>query len=143
PAAQRAAKQDEKQPVQKAAAPDEKEPEPSSDTMQLAARPDAKKPEPKKETPQAAQKSEQPAKDKEKAAAERAGPIQREASEYGTAPSPTMEQAAERAIHGKGAGEPMHEPTRQALERGMGLDFSDVRVHHGGSAQDASRDLGA
>jgi hypothetical protein len=157
PAAQRAGKErkgEERQkpveeklkdvPVQKAALPKEKEPEPAAEpAMQLAAQPDSQKPEPKKEAPRATQKSAQPAKDRDKADAERAGPIQRDTDHHEHTPSPAMERSAERAIQSKGAGEPMHGPTRQALERGMGLDFNDVRVHDGGGAQAAARDLDA
>jgi uncharacterized protein DUF4157 len=91
-------------------------------------------------TPKTAQRSGPPEKDREKAAAERSGPLQRDGA---AAPTHTMEDVAEGAIRSKGTGEPMHSPTRQAIERGMGLDFSDVRVHRGDGAHEAAQGLEA
>lgn len=47
---------------------------------------------------------------------------------------PSMRSAAAAAIRGKGAGEPLRPAVRGTLERGMGVDLGDVRVHASASA---------
>lgn len=55
----------------------------------------------------------------------------------------TEEDVAARAVAEKDAGEPLAPGTRDRLERGLGTDLGDVRVHRGAAAQDAAGDLGA
>ena len=54
-----------------------------------------------------------------------------------------MERAATTAVQAKGAGEPMHAGTRQALESRMGVDLSGVRVHEDAAARAASEAIQA
>ncbi len=57
--------------------------------------------------------------------------------------APSMTAAAARAIHGRGAGEALLPATRASLERSLGVDLGDVRVHATGSANAAARALRA
>jgi hypothetical protein len=59
------------------------------------------------------------------------------------AKSTSPQGAASRAIHGRGGGEPLNQGTRQTLEPRLGADLGGVRVHQGGAAQEAARELGA
>ena len=68
-------------------------------------------------------------------------PVQRAAD--GSTATPSMEAAAARAIQTKGAGEPMHTPTRSALESRMGVDLGGVRVHQDRSAHDTADAISA
>lgn len=51
--------------------------------------------------------------------------------------------SAARALRSAGDGRPMHGPTRRILERRMGADLSDVRVHDDPGARASARELGA
>jgi hypothetical protein len=48
-----------------------------------------------------------------------------------------------RDVVGKGAGQPLDRPVRQRMEASFGVDFSDVRVHQGGSAGASARAIDA
>ena len=50
---------------------------------------------------------------------------------------------AARAIRNRGAGEPLAPETRAKLEKSLGNDLSGVRVHQGGPARTAARDMRA
>jgi len=56
---------------------------------------------------------------------------------------PSMATAAAQAIHGRGAGVPLLAATRASMERSLGVDLGDVRVHATGSAHAAARALHA
>jgi hypothetical protein len=46
-------------------------------------------------------------------------------------------------VVGRGSGQPLAEPVRQRMEASFGADFSDVRVHSGGSAAASAQALDA
>jgi hypothetical protein len=54
-----------------------------------------------------------------------------------------QEKAAARAVDQKGSGKPMAPQTRNTLEKSMGTDLGNVRVHDDATAQQSARDLGA
>ena len=72
--------------------------------------------------------------------AEEEAPVQPSSNGFG---GPTMRAAAAHAIRGKGAGEPLKQPVRGALERGMGVDLGSVRIHASASANSAAQSLNA
>ena len=67
-------------------------------------------------------------------------PVQAQANGFG---GPLMRSAAASAIRGKGVGEPLRPAVRSTLERGMGVDLGDVRVHASAGAQRSARLLRA
>ncbi len=67
-------------------------------------------------------------------------PVQPQAQGFG---GPAMAAAAGRAIHGRGAGDPLIPTTRRTLERGMGVDLGEVRIHATAGAHGAARALRA
>ena len=54
-----------------------------------------------------------------------------------------MRAAAAHAIHSRGAGEPLKQPVRNSMERSLGVDLGDVRVHSSANAHGAARSLHA
>jgi len=61
--------------------------------------------------------------------------LQRAAGNAGVAAALENEQESPiKGIIGKGSGQPLEAPVRQRMEASFGADFSDVRVHAGGSA---------
>jgi hypothetical protein len=72
--------------------------------------------------------------------------LQRAAGNAGVAAALEGEQDAEspvRDVIGKGAGQPLEAPVRQRMEASFGTDFSDVRVHSGGSAATSAQAVDA
>jgi hypothetical protein len=59
------------------------------------------------------------------------------------AATPSMEATAANAIGSRGAGEPLHAGTRDALESRMGVDLGGVRVHEGAAARRDAEALNA
>jgi hypothetical protein len=141
-------------PVQKAAAPvpkpEEKKREPA---LQKAAKPEAEKKENEKRNPPAVAPVQKAPKDGDDP--HRKGPkedapkrplaaaMQRAEAPDRTSISPTMEEAAARAVQRKGTGDPLPPTTRGQLERGLGVGLDDVRVHQDNAARDSARDLNA
>ncbi len=66
-----------------------------------------------------------------------------EAAAAAAAASNEKEEVAERAIQEKGSGQPLDKGIRATLERILGADFKDVRVHDDAPAQKAAKDLEA
>ncbi|MFH1474887.1 MAG: DUF4157 domain-containing protein [Chloroflexota bacterium] len=61
--------------------------------------------------------------------------LQRAAGNAGVAAALENEQESPvKEVVGKGSGQPLEAPVRQRMEASFGADFSDVRVHSGGSA---------
>ncbi|MFH1475834.1 MAG: DUF4157 domain-containing protein [Chloroflexota bacterium] len=61
--------------------------------------------------------------------------LQRAAGNAGVAAALENEQESPvKDVVGKGSGQPLEAPVRQRMEASFGADFSDVRVHSGGSA---------
>lgn len=61
--------------------------------------------------------------------------LQRAAGNAGVAAALENEQESPiKGVIGKGSGQPLEAPVRQRMEASFGADFSDVRVHAGGSA---------
>ena len=61
--------------------------------------------------------------------------LQRAAGNAGVAAALENEQESPvKDVIGKGSGQPLEAPVRQRMEASFGADFSDVRVHAGGSA---------
>ena len=61
--------------------------------------------------------------------------LQRAAGNAGVAAALENEQESPvKEVVGKGSGQPLDAPVRQRMEASFGADFSDVRVHSGGSA---------
>ena len=60
--------------------------------------------------------------------------LQRAAGNAGVAAALDEQESPVRDVIGKGAGQPLEAPVRQRMEASFGADFSDVRVHAGGSA---------
>jgi hypothetical protein len=61
--------------------------------------------------------------------------LQRAAGNAGVAAALENEQESPvKSVVGKGSGQPLEAPVRQRMEASFGTDFSDVRVHSGGSA---------
>ena len=60
--------------------------------------------------------------------------LQRAAGNAGVAAALDEQESPVRNVIGKGAGQPLEAPVRQRMEASFGADFSDVRVHAGGSA---------
>ena len=61
--------------------------------------------------------------------------LQRAAGNAGvTAALENEQESPVKSVIGKGSGEPLDAPVRQRMEASFGADFSDVRVHAGGSA---------
>ena len=72
--------------------------------------------------------------------------LQRAAGNAGIAAVLEGEQEQEspvRDVIGKGGGRPLDAPVRQRMEASFGADFSDVRVHAGGSAAASARAVDA
>jgi Domain of unknown function (DUF4157) len=63
--------------------------------------------------------------------------------EAGPAPEPEGTAAAATAIQQRGAGQPVSPPARRSLERRMGVDLGDARVHTDAAAADAAAGLNA
>ncbi|HMG47956.1 MAG TPA: DUF4157 domain-containing protein [Allosphingosinicella sp.] len=57
------------------------------------------------------------------------------------APSPEVPESVHRTLGG--SGRPLDAPVRRDMEQRMGRDFSQVRVHQGGDAEQSARDVGA
>jgi hypothetical protein len=148
-------------PVQKAAAPTapagkekgsekdkkkEEKPKPVPGPVQKAgavpgAAPPKDKEKKKEEKPKAPAVQKADAKADDKKREEPPKPLQRAAG--GSAPTPSMESSASRAIQSKGAGEPINPPTRRVLEPRMGVDLGGVRVHEGHSAHETADAISA
>jgi hypothetical protein len=61
--------------------------------------------------------------------------LQRAAGNAGVAAALENEQESPvKSVVGRGSGQPLEAPVRQRMEASFGTDFSDVRVHTGGSA---------
>ncbi|HYN48605.1 MAG TPA: DUF4157 domain-containing protein [Candidatus Nanopelagicales bacterium] len=61
--------------------------------------------------------------------------LQRAAGNAGVAAALENEQESPvKSVVGRGSGQPLEAPVRQRMEASFGTDFSDVRVHSGGSA---------
>jgi len=61
--------------------------------------------------------------------------LQRAAGNAGVAAALENEQESPvKGVVGRGSGQPLEAPVRQRMEASFGADFSDVRVHTGGSA---------
>jgi len=61
--------------------------------------------------------------------------LQRAAGNAGvTAALENEQESPVKSVVGKGSGQPLEAPVRQRMEASFGADFSDVRVHSGGSA---------
>ncbi len=72
--------------------------------------------------------------------------LQRAAGNAGVAAALEGEQEQDSPVKdviGKGAGQPLEAPVRQRMEASFGTDFSDVRVHAGGSAASSARAVDA
>ncbi len=70
--------------------------------------------------------------------------LQRAAGNAGVAAALENEQESPvRSVVGRGSGQPLAEPVRQRMEASFGADFSDVRVHSGGSAAASAQALDA
>jgi hypothetical protein len=72
--------------------------------------------------------------------------LQRAAGNAGTAAAldgEHEEASPVREVVGKGGGQPLESPVRQRMEASFGTDFSDVRVHAGGSAAASARAVDA
>ena len=72
--------------------------------------------------------------------------LQRVAGNAGVAAALEGEQEQEspvRDVIGKGAGQALEAPVRQRMESSFGTDFSDVRVHAGGSAAASAKAVDA
>jgi len=72
--------------------------------------------------------------------------LQRAAGNAGITAALEAEQEQEspvREVVGKGGGQPLEAPVRQRMEASFGADFSDVRVHAGGSAAASARAVDA
>jgi hypothetical protein len=67
-------------------------------------------------------------------------PVQTHKNGFG---GPSMSAAAGQAIHSRGAGVPLAPATRVIMERSLGVDLGDVRVHAGSGAHVAARALRA
>ncbi len=151
----------EKAALQKAEAPEKKPPEkpvqkaePAKKPEEKAVQKDAKDTKDgKDEKAKPVQKAEAP-KDEKKPVQKAGGdkdeePVQADTAGAGggggapAAPAPSMANAAEQAISGKGGGEPLNTGTRSVLEDRLGSDLSGVRVHSDSSAQKSAEDLNA
>jgi hypothetical protein len=61
--------------------------------------------------------------------------LQRAAGNAGVAAALESDQESPvKSVVGRGSGQPLEAPARQRMEASFGADFSDVRVHSGGSA---------
>jgi hypothetical protein len=70
--------------------------------------------------------------------------LQRAAGNAGVAAVLENEQESPvRSVVGRGSGQPLAAPVRQQMEASFGADFSDVRVHSGGSAAASAQALDA
>lgn len=72
--------------------------------------------------------------------------LQRAAGNAGVAAALEGEQEAHSPVTdviGRGAGQPLEAPVRQRMEASFGADFSDVRVHSGGTAAASARAVDA
>ncbi len=72
--------------------------------------------------------------------------LQRAAGNAGVAAALDGEQEQEspvREVIGRGGGQPLETPVRQRMEASFGTDFSDVRVHAGGSAATSAQAVDA
>ncbi len=70
--------------------------------------------------------------------------LQRAAGNAGVAAALENEQESPiKSVIGKGSGQPLEAPVRQRMEASFGADFSDVRVHAGGSAAASARAVDA
>ncbi len=72
--------------------------------------------------------------------------LQRAAGNAGVAAALVGEQEQEspvKEVIGRGAGQPLEAPVRQRMEASFGADFSDVRVHAGGTAAASARAVDA
>jgi hypothetical protein len=70
--------------------------------------------------------------------------LQRAAGNAGVAAALESEQESPvRSVVGRGSGQPIAAPVRQRMEASFGADFSDVRVHSGGSAAASAQALDA
>jgi hypothetical protein len=70
--------------------------------------------------------------------------LQRAAGNAGVAAALENEQESPvRSVVGKGSGQPLEAPLRQRMEASFGADFSDVRVHSGGSAAASAQAIDA
>lgn len=70
--------------------------------------------------------------------------LQRAAGNAGVAAALESEQESPvKSVVGKGSGQPLEAPVRQRMEASFGADFSDVRVHSGGSAAASAQTVDA
>jgi hypothetical protein len=72
--------------------------------------------------------------------------LQRAAGNAGVAAALDGDQEQEspvKEVVGRGAGQPLEAPVRQRMEASFGADFSDVRVHDGGTAAASARAVDA
>ena len=70
--------------------------------------------------------------------------LQRAAGNAGVAAALENDQESPvKSVVGRGSGQPLEAPVRQRMEASFGADFSDVRVHSGGSASASAQAVDA
>ncbi len=150
---QQPAEEEEEEAVQAQSETEEEEvqeqPEEKEEEVQETALQRQEEPEEQEEPVQTWTVQLQPTEEKEQEVQEQAAkeeeeePVQSKAAPGGTKPRRDKEKIASQAIHSRGAGQPLPADVRGQLERSMGVDLSDVRVHTDARAQRAARGMRA